>query len=117
VNFNRIKTILRGIGFLLLCGMVSGCTHVAGIAVWQGTSFPAAGAKLSLGPPGSTFTQHFYPVNSKGHFSFWISSLDTDNVWVWSGRGNSAVNSFQIDPSEISDHMQLQVPKRLVPRQ
>ncbi len=117
MNFIRTKPILGGICFLMLCGMLTGCTHVAGIATWQGTSFPAAGAELSVGPPGSTFTTHYYPVNSHGHFSFWISSLDTDNVWVWSGQGRASVNSLQIDPGEISDHMQLQVPKRLMPPQ
>ncbi|MGC9259929.1 MAG: hypothetical protein ACP5I8_07615 [Phycisphaerae bacterium] len=103
--------------FLGLCGLLSGCTHVAGMATWQGTSFPAAGAELSLGPPGSTFTRHYYPVNKNGHFSFWISALDTDNLWVWSGRGSAAINAVQLDPSQISDHMAIAVPRRLLPSQ
>lgn len=110
----RIFTLLS---FLGLCGVLPCCTHVAGMATWQGTSFPAAGAELSVGPPGSTFTRHFYTVNSQGHFSFWISSLDKDNIWLWSGRGSRNLDAMQLDPTQISDHMKIAVPKRLLPRQ
>lgn len=102
---------------LALGGILPSCTHVAGIATWQGTSLPAAGAELSVGPPGSTFTMHFYPVNAKGYFNFWISSLDTDNIWVWSGQGHANFDSVQLDASQISDHMAIQVPQRVVPPQ
>ena len=102
---------------LAIGGVLPCCTHVAGIATWQGTSLPASGAELSVGPPGSTFTEHFYPVNAKGKFNFWISSLDTDNIWVWSRKGHANLESVQLDPSQISDHMVIQVPQRLMPHQ
>ncbi len=105
------------LAFLALSGVLPSCTHVAGTATWQGTSFPAAGAELSVGPPGSTFTRHYYPVNTKGHFSFWISSLDKANIWLWSGQGSPNLDAVQIDPTQVSDHMTVAVPKRLVPQQ
>ena len=103
------------LAFLALCAVLPCCTHVAGMATWQGTSFPAAGAELSVGPPGSTFTRHYYLVNSKGHFSFWISSLDKDNIWLWSGRGSPTLDATQLDPAQISDHMKIAVPRRVLP--
>jgi hypothetical protein len=56
-------------------------------------------------------------VNAQGHFSFWISSLDKDNIWLWSGRGSRNLDAMQLDPTQISDHMKIAVPKRLLPRQ
>ena len=115
----KLRWTSRIIGFLALSALGSvlpSCTHVAGMATWQSTSFPAAGAELSVGPPGSTFTRHYYPVNTKGHFSFWISSLDTDNIWLWSGRGSPDLDAVQLDPTQISDHMTLAVPRRVVPQ-
>ena len=117
MNRKRTSRIFGALAFLALCGMLPCCIHVAGVATWQGTSFPAAGAELSVGPPGSTFTRHYYPVNTRGHFSFWVSSLDTDNIWVWSGQGNPDFDSVQLDPSQISSHMAIAVPKRVVPPQ
>lgn len=104
--------VILALGSVLPC-----CTHVAGTATWAGTTLPAAGAKLSVGTPSSTFTLNYYPVNAQGRFSFWISPLDTDNIWIWSGQGDPSVDSVQIDPTLISDHMTIQVPRRVVPTQ
>lgn len=117
MTYKRMSRFFGALTFLALCGMLPCCTHVAGMATWQGTSFPAAGAELSVGPPGSTFTRHFYRVNTRGHFSFWVSSLDTDNIWVWSGEGSPDFDSVQLDPTQISDHMNIAVPRRIVPSQ
>ncbi len=100
-----------------LWSVLPSCTHVAGIATWAGTTQPAMGAELSVGVPGSTFTHNYYPVNAKGHFNFWISPLDTDNVWIWSGQGDPSLDSIQLDPSQITDHMAIELPKRIVPSQ
>ena len=104
-----LKKNFFAISGIVLIGFISGCTHMAGTVEWQDTNKPVAGAIISIGQPGGDFVFGSHTTDAHGAFSFDIISLDTDDVWVWSGQGDPVENSVHVDPDIISDHMVIQI--------
>ncbi|HTV47342.1 MAG TPA: hypothetical protein VMG59_02755 [Phycisphaerae bacterium] len=89
--------------------MIGGCTHIAGTVEWENTNQPVTGAQVSVGEPGGDFVSTTHSTDAHGKFSFDINPLDVDDVWVWSGQGNPALNAVHVDPDQVNDHMTVQI--------
>ena len=100
----------------LACGMLAmaglaGCTHVAGMVEWSGTKTPVPDARFSVGPPDSQLSTNHFIGSTDGTFSFYIDPLDTDDLWVWSGQGQAAVQAMHLSARQINDHMVIELPQ------
>ena len=105
--------LLLGIGWSVLVLATAGCTHIAGRVVWAQSDLPVSTAALSVGPPASAMSTDQHQVTPDGRFDFWINPLDVDDVWIWSGLGDPALNSMHIDSRHIGDHMLVKLPAQL----
>src|SRR5271170_4997958 len=106
LNWKKHLFLIPGI---LAAGFIGGCAHLAGTVEWENTNQPVAGALISVGEPGGDFVSSTHSTDAHGKFSFNINSLDVDDVWVWSGHGNPAINAVHVDPAEVNDHMAVQI--------
>ncbi len=90
---------------------IAGCTHVAGMVEWSGTKTPVPDAQFSVGPPESQLSGDRFSGHADGTFSFYLNPLDTDDLWVWSGRGRASLGAMHLSPRQVNDHMVIQLPQ------
>ncbi|NNM87673.1 MAG: hypothetical protein HKL95_04050 [Phycisphaerae bacterium] len=105
--------VVKGWKLLILpaaMAALSGCTHLAGIVVSGETGRSVPHAEFSVGQPGEVAATSRHYSRASGKFDFYIDSLDQDNLWVWSGRGDPSVDAVHINPSEISTRMRILLP-------
>jgi hypothetical protein len=89
-----------------------GCTHIAGVVVYQGSHIPARGAVVSVGEPATGFSYQPHPVDKTGHFSFYTDPLDTSNIWVVPPHCDPSLDAIHLQPSQISSHMYVVLPSQ-----
>jgi hypothetical protein len=105
--------VIRRWKFLIFLGAIAalaGCTHLAGIVVSENTGRPVPHAQFSVGQPGEVAATSRHYSHLDGKFDFYVDSLDKYNLWVWSGRGDPAVDAVHINPSDISTRMRILLP-------
>ncbi|MGC8560873.1 MAG: hypothetical protein ACP5O1_09365 [Phycisphaerae bacterium] len=100
--------LLLSAGTIVLCG----CTHVAGVVVYQGSHIPAKGTIVSVGEPATGFNYQPHPVDNTGHFDFYADPLDTNNIWVIPPHGDPSLDAIHLQPSQISSHMYVVLPSQ-----
>jgi hypothetical protein len=105
-----MKTALALVIGLCLPLLTAGCTHLAGQVLWAQGDTPVPTAEFTVGPPGSPLSTNHHHVNADGRFNFWISPLDTSDLWVWSGLGDPTLNAMHIDARTVGDHMRVILP-------
>ena len=105
----------RSAAVLLLVSFTAafaGCTHIAGVVVYQGSHIPAKGAIVSIGEPATGFSYQPHPVDKTGHFSFYADPLDTSNIWVTPPHGDPSLDAIHLQPSQVNSHMYVVLPSQ-----
>ena len=101
-----MKMLSMGL-FALVLLTLSACTHVRGVVVDERTNEGLSTAILSIGRPDGIAIYWQYPVDSKGHFDFYISPVDESNLWLYDSNGDPRVTMIRIDRTQINEHMKL----------
>ena len=91
---------------------LGGCTHIAGVVVYQGSHIPAKGAVVSVGEPATGFNYQGHSVDKTGHFSFYTDPLDTTNIWVIPPHGDPSLDAIHLQPNQVSSHMYVVLPNQ-----
>src|SRR5690349_17366967 len=86
--------------------LLPACTHISGV-VEQSPGRPLPSAVISVGRPDGVAVFEKHPVDSRGHFDFYLMPTDESAVYVYDSGGDPRLTLRRLEEIELRQGMHI----------